>query len=115
MTPREIVAFIEARRLSLTSEKRAQQDLESELVRAGIEHRREVRLSRHDIIDFMIGAVGIEMKIKGQRREIYAQCARYCEHSEVKALVLATNAAMGMPTEICGKPVLIARLGIAWL
>lgn len=78
---------------------------------ASIMARREVELVKGDIIDFMVGPIGVEVKIKGQRRAIYRQCERYCEHACVGSLVLATNVAMGMPETINGKPVFVASLG----
>lgn len=115
MTPQQLVQFIQARRFPLTSEKPLQAAIAGEFAAAGIQYEREVDLGGGDIIDFMVGGVGIEVKIKGQRRAIYYQCARYCEHAEVQALVLATNAAMGMPEKVNGKPVFIANLGRGWL
>lgn len=115
MTPEEIVAFIHARRLPLTSEKATQVALADEFRKAAIMVEREVRLDEFGIIDFLAGDIGIEIKLRGQRRAIYHQCAFYCEHDRVRSLVLATNAAMGMPITINGKPVFVAHLGRAWL
>lgn len=115
MTPQEIVRYIHVRRLPLSGEKACQDGFELELKASGIAYEREVRLSPADIVDFLIGDVGIEFKIRGQRREIYRQCERYCGHERIKAIVLATNAAMGMPASINGRPIFVARLGMAWL
>lgn len=111
MTPREIVNFIQCRRWPLTDEKTLQAAMAEELARAGVEASREVNLGDGDIIDFVIGDVGVEVKIKGQRRAIYRQCERYCQHEEIRSLVLATNAAMGMPSDINGRSILVASLG----
>lgn len=115
MTPREIIRFIEARQFPLSSEKRAQEALQAALEANGVAFEREVTLGDGDIIDFMIGNVGIEMKIKGQRLAIYRQCERYCAHDQVACIVLATNAAMGLPAEIKGKPAYLASLSRGWL
>lgn len=72
-------------------------------------------LSKADIIDFFIDGIGIEVKIKGGRKAIYKQCERYCKHDEVKALILATNRAIGFPPEINGKPCYVVNLGKGWL
>jgi hypothetical protein len=111
----EMVLFLGNRRFHLSDEKRLQSLIAAEFVTAGIEHEREVRLSGADIIDFMVGDIGIEVKIKGQRREIYRQCERYCRHEKVKALILATNVAMGFPPELAGKATYFVHLGRAWL
>jgi hypothetical protein len=82
---------------------------------AGIDAHREVRLNATDIVDFMIEDVAIEIKIKGHRREHFRQCERYCQHLEVKALVLATAKSMGLPATINGVPVFTASLSRGWL
>lgn len=115
MTLASIVYFIKHRRLSLASEKLTQADLAREFYEAGIVAEREVNLGDGDIIDFLIGDIGVELKLKGQRRAIFRQCERYCQHDRISALVLATNAAMGMPLAINGKPVHVVYLGMAWL
>jgi hypothetical protein len=115
MTTAEIVRFIESRRWPLSDEKRLQEYIWTEFIQLGVAADREVRLGDGDIIDFMIGDVGIEVKIKGRRMAIYRQCERYCGHTAVASLVLATSVAMGMPESVKGKPVAIASLGRGWL
>lgn len=114
-TARAIVRLIETLRLPLSREKELQRALTPYLERFGLPVLREHHLIDGDIIDYLVGEVGIEIKIKGQRRAIYRQCERYCRHDAVQALVLATNAAMGLPATIAGKPVFVASLGRGWL
>lgn len=114
-TARALVRLIESLRLPLAREKVLQRDVAPHLERFGREVRREHDLGDGDVIDFLIDGVGLEFKIKGQRRAIYRQCERYCRHDAVQALVLATNAAMGLPAAIAGKPVFVASLGRGWL
>ena len=111
----DIIHLIQTRRLPLSAEKPLQAALAREFELAGIVAAREVDLGGGDMIDFMIGGIGLEVKIKGQRRAIYRQCERYCGHDRVVTLVLATNAAMGLPAWIGGKPVHIASLSRGWL
>lgn len=112
---RVMVRLIESLRLPLSDEKALQAALEPHLLRHCGLTLREHHLGDRDIIDFLVEDVGLEIKIKGQRRAIYRQCERYCRHDTVQALVLATNAAMGMPATIAGKPVFVASLGRGWL
>lgn len=111
----EVVRHLERWRLPLSDEKALQRAIASQFAAIGVPVDREVDLGDGDIIDLMIGHVGIEVKIKGQRRAIYRQCVRYCKHREIGSFVLATNAAMGMPAALSGKRVLVAHLGKAWL
>ena len=76
---------------------------------------REERLDKDNIIDFLIDDIGIEVKIKGGKREIFRQCTRYCEFERVKTLILVTNISMGFPPTINGKDCYLFKLGQAWL
>jgi hypothetical protein len=112
---RALVRFMESRRWPLSDEKRLQESVADELAANGIEFEREVTLAHGDVIDFMVGNVGMELKIKGQRRAIYRQCERYCLHERVHGLVLASAVAMGVPAFVNGKPLFVAHLGIGGL
>lgn len=114
-TARRLVRLIEGLRLPLSREKVLQREVAPYLDGFGTSVQREHHLGNGDIIDFLVDGVGLEFKIKGQRRAIFRQCERYCRHDAVQALVLATNAAMGLPATIGGKPVLVASLGRGWL
>ena len=115
MTARDIVKFIQSRRWPLSDEKSLQASIAEQLNVARVSYEREVQLAKGDIVDFMIGDVAVEVKIGGQRRAIFRQCMRYCEHDRVSHLILATNVALGLPGTMAGKPVSIASLGRAWL
>lgn len=78
--------------------------------------KREFILDDENIIDFLIdGEIGIEVKIKGQRRQIFRQCERYCSFDQIKKLLLVTNKSMGFPEQINGKDCYVINLGKAWL
>lgn len=113
--PIAVVGLLRRRRFPLNDEKRLQDLMLEQFASAGFPAEAEVRLNAQDIVDFMIGGVAVEVKIKGARRAIYGQCERYCQHERVTSLVLATNISMGMPEEIHGKPIYIVNLGMAWL
>lgn len=74
-------------------------------------HKEKV-LSKRDRVDFFIEGPGIaiEVKIKGSPMSFLKQCERYCEHDEVKALILATAKFTGFPEEINGKPIYLLHL-----
>ena len=102
-------------RFDLGNEKKLQHQIEEKLKNAMIEHRREVSLSKESIIDFLVGDIGIEIKIKGSAKAIYRQCERYCAFDEIKALVLLTNKIMRLPAQINNKNTYVINLGKAWL
>ncbi len=82
--------------------------------RLGIAYEREVVLSDDSRIDFLIGNLGIEVKIKGSKKAIYYQCERYCKFDRISELVLLTNVPMVFDSHILGKPFHIIQMGKAW-
>lgn len=111
-----IAVICERTRINVSTEVAAHNDVTRALEAAGFEVRREIRLSARDRIDVMVAGVGIEVKIKGSRRDIYRQLERYAESPEVTALVLATSAAWPSGIkQIGGKPFLHASLVQGWL
>jgi hypothetical protein len=115
VTPAELAAFLRSRRFRLNTEKQVQDGIEAELSSSGIVFERECRLSAADVVDFMIGSIALEVKVKGNTLEIFRQLERYAKHDRVTAIVLASNYAMVLPDTIEGKPTLFVNLGRAWL
>lgn len=111
----QVLACLRPRRFDFDNEKVLQKQMEEAFRAAGIAYQREVRLSPTDIIDFMVGNIGIEVKIKSAKKAIYKQCVRYCQQEQVGQLLLLTNKQLGFPDSINGKPTHILNLGLAWL
>lgn len=110
-----IVAVLAKRRFSLVREKETQAEIADAFQAAAIKFDREVDLGKRNIIDFLIGSIGVEVKIDGQKRAIYRQCQRYCESGKLSSLILATNVATGFPDAIANVPCFVVSLGRAWL
>lgn len=111
-----VYGALKGKKLFLNDEKVLQLEIYQLLAGpAGAQLEREKHLSEKNIIDFFIDGLGIEVKIKGSRKQIYRQCERYCQFQEVKALILITNVSMGFPEQINGKDCYILNLGKAWL
>ena len=111
----DIFSLFKAHRLSLTSEKVLQSEIADLLASKNIPFEREVSLSPGDCIDFLVGDIGIEVKLKGSAKAIYRQCARYCQSDRIREILLVTNRAMGLPREINAKPAYLLSLGVSWL
>ena len=114
----KVAGVLRHKRLCLHDEKELQREMHkiflSNMDPADVE--RELPLDKDNIIDFRIFAqVGVEVKIKGQKRAIYKQCVRYCEFDQIKTLLLVTNKSMGFPEQINGKDCYVLNLGRAWL
>lgn len=110
-----IARVLSRSRFSLSTESALQRDMAEALAAAGFAFAREVRLSDRDRIDFLIGTIGVEAKIKGSRSAIYRQCERYCARACIRGLILASNVPMGLPPAIGSTPVRFVHLGRAWL
>lgn len=119
MQARRIASLIERHRIDVSTEAAAAQSIAQVLTAAGIEHAREVVLSRGDRIDIVADTIGIEIKIAGGRRqETLRQLARYARHDSIAALVLATGAGWPMSTQatkIEGKTLIVASLARGWM
>lgn len=119
MTPIEIAALIGRGRFDLSDEIKCQGEMEAwfrERLPAGTPFAREVRLTAADRPDFMIAGTVVEVKMNAaQARPIVRQLTRYAAHVDVRAVVLASNKALDLPTMLVGKPVFAVSLGRAWL
>lgn len=115
MTAIEIKKLLSGYRFDISHEASLQAQIEKVFQDSGVQYQREVRLSSRDRIDFLIAGIGIEIKIKGQAKEIFRQCQRYCTHDQIKAIILVTGRAMGLPETIEGKPCYYHNLGQSWL
>lgn len=97
------------------SEAELQDGIAIALDSAGLEHAREVVLTRRDRIDFMVGDVGVEVKIKGGITDLTSQLSRYAGLPQIAALVVVVgkNTLGNLPAEINGKPVHVVRIARA--
>jgi len=103
-------------RADLSDEKRAQAGIAAALASLGAPVEREVRLAPGDVIDILVGPLGIEVKLKGARKvAVWKQLERYARHERIGGLILASNLAMGLPDAVGGKPLWFVPLGRAWL
>jgi hypothetical protein len=111
---RRIISAIAKTRLPMSDEKALQAAIEIVLLDNGFTFTREA-LVAGGIIDFLAGAVGIEVKIKGPAREVLRQLTRYAEDDRIEHLVLVAAFPCAMPPMIGGKRCTIVDVGRAWL
>lgn len=110
-----ILDTLRRRRFPLHDEKATQVAIAAAFAEDGIAHERERRLGTGDVIDFVVGTIAVEVKVKGQKLPIFRQIERYARREEIDAIVLASNIAMGLPYRIGDKPAFFVHLGKAWL
>lgn len=108
----QIVAALHGGRFRYRDEAQLQAGIGQALAAAGVVAAAEVRLAGRDRIDFLAGAVGIEVKVAGRAPDVVRQLRRYAACPQVAALILVTNRARhrGIPAEIGGKPVRVVCL-----
>lgn len=102
----------------LQNELGLQHAIERALVRAGVAYAREVELLgpagrlHGDRIDFLLGDVGLEVKVDGSRADVIRQLDRYAESDQVQHLLLVTTRAQhrAMPRELREKPLEVLYL-----
>lgn len=61
------------------------------LASLGVEFEREVKLSSKDRIDFMLGDIGLEVKIDGTLSNVTRQLWRYASLPQIQTLILVTT------------------------
>lgn len=114
----DIIQALRTQRFDLQNEKKTQAEIAVFLQDCfpGLLMDREFGLDPHNVIDFLLdNRIGMEVKIKGQKREIFRQCERYCDFELIEILILVTNLSMGFPPEINGRSCYVLKLGNAWL
>ncbi len=109
-----VLDALRGQRIEISTEREVQRQIALVFAKAGIVYQREVKIAGGRI-DFLVGDVGIEVKIDGSARAMHRQLRGYSGEGRIRALVLVTAKAVGMPPEIAGKPVTVFGLGGAWL
>lgn len=103
----EILERLGRYRFNFVSESDLHDAIAAVLDNGFIDFQREVILSPRDRIDFLIGTVGIEVKVGGSSAAVEAQVRRYTESERVDAVVLVTSCARhaAIARSFNGKPV----------
>ncbi|MBQ8537390.1 MAG: hypothetical protein IJ461_08335 [Clostridia bacterium] len=85
------------------------------LAAAGVEYIHEAPLGRGRRIDFLCGAIGIEVK-RGRPAPgmLKKQLAGYLESDKLTGLILVAERTASIPNVIGGKPVKIVSLNRLW-
>lgn len=106
-TADQVIAALTGARFRFTTEAELQDGVELVLGDALFNVEREVVLGARDRIDFMVGGVGIEVKIGESLSAVTRQLHRYSLHDRVEALVLVTSMLKHdhMPARINGREI----------
>lgn len=108
---------LRSHRFRFVDERELQAGIEQVLRASGVEFVREARLGAAGTIDFLIGALGVEIKVQGALAEVTRQVHRYAQADAIDSLLVVTTRAQlkRLPTSMNGKPVRTLHLvGGAW-
>jgi hypothetical protein len=109
----DIAATIRTARFSYADEHDLQAGISEALTDVGISFQREVRMGTRDRIDFLVGTVGIEIKVASNVESVLRQLHRYAEWPTIDKLILITTRAthLSLPRIIGNKPVEVIFMG----
>lgn len=101
---------ISTARFRWSSEADLQDGIEQLFRIHGCPYRREVQLADGERIDFMVGTIGVEVKIKGAAASVNAQLERYAPHVSELVLVTGRLQLTRMPEQVGGVPLTVVPL-----
>lgn len=106
----QLAKHISSARYRWSSEADLQDGLEQLFQILMLNYEREVKLADGERIDFMVGRVGVEVKIKGTQTSVLAQLERYAPHVDELVLVTGRLQLTRMPETVGGVPLTVVPL-----
>ena len=105
-TIRELAELLARTKFRFSDEYGLQDGIEALLKREGVSYQREVRLSPRDRIDFLLGDIGIEVKVDSSEIVVERQLMRYATDPRIGSLILVSSRFrhQSMPQFLNGKP-----------
>ncbi len=112
MTSEDLCLLLERSVRGVGTEDEVQRAIAATLKKNAIGHEREVRLDKASRIDFMVGSIGVEVKVGGGISAVIRQLHRYAEFATISELVLvSTKTSLArVPPALNGKRVRVALL-----
>ncbi|WP_436658845.1 hypothetical protein [Acinetobacter sp. P1(2025)] len=108
--------LIALHKFSFRGEKELQDGVEQLLKEHGLKYEREVRLSRSDIVDFVVnfdqGKIALELKVDGNRNALLRQMSRYLTHEDIDCIFVVGTPywVMNLPQTLHEKDVYCYRI-----
>lgn len=91
MTASDLSKLLGTYRFNYTREAELHNGIRVALEKEKIEFLAEVRLTKHDRIDFMVGTTGVEVKVGHPLASVMRQVHRYMQCEGVSELLIVTN------------------------
>src|SRR5947199_118923 len=105
MNADQLAAILQAYRIRFYSELHLQDGIAQALTQESIPFEREKQLTPKDRIDFLVGGIGVEIKIESASASVLRQLHRYAQHDLIRELLLVTSRAkhLSIPRRMNGK------------
>lgn len=99
-------------KFNFSNELELQSGIEELLKSLIVDYQKEVILTPKDRIDFLVGKIGIEVKVDGAANAVIRQLWRYAQQETIDELILVTTRSVHkyVPGTILGKTVYIVHL-----
>lgn len=112
VTANQVQQLLSSYRFRSHNEAELQEAIEQLLTEHGLDYRREVVLTPKNRIDFMVGRIGIEIKVGHPLAQVIRQLHRYAQLDAIDELVLVSNRCRHamVPEQINGKAVAVVFL-----
>lgn len=109
----DIVRALSGKGIVTQHESEFQDKVARLLAEASVSFEPEVRLSPQDRIDFLVGRVGVELKVQGTFAAVLRQLHRYAQSDRIDHLVLVSTVRKlaCMPPDVGGKGVTVIIMG----
>lgn len=114
VTVADIATSLRSYRFLAVDEAELQDQIAEVLTRAGIHHVRELTLTHHGRIDFMLDhGIGLEVKVDGSPSAVLRQLFGYAQSPSVESLVLVTRRSQlsTLRGPIAGKTLHVIHIG----
>ena len=107
MTAKDLATAIYNTKFHYKDEKELQRGIGILLTQLGLTFEAEHLLSAWDRIDFLVGDIGIEVKVDSPQSLVTRQLWRYSKCSEIQSLILVTTRSkhLSLPAEMNGKTI----------
>jgi hypothetical protein len=112
----DLLSILRTIRCATDSESELSSLVFARLVNASLVFRAEVWLNDSDRIDYLVGRVGVELKVKGAVNSVARQLQRYAQSDQIDELILVTTKRLHskVPLMLSGKMVHVITVG-AWM
>lgn len=117
MKAEDIKKLLAPKNYDISSERLVQDRVEEIFLSEGLLYIREAELSHGDRVDFLVGTVGVEVKLQAPVTALMRQLHRYAQSDRVEELLLVTtNPRLSLiPKKFNNKPITVLVLITALL